>query len=130
MAAKCRAAIYVREDPARDAQTRLDAQVAELTAFVRRRGGRFVGTYWDLCPGTTLERRGLAKLVAHARARRFDVVVVEYRETVAPDPGARRMVRDKLGTAGVRVVVLRPPAGARLGLLVAGLALVDLVEGL
>ena len=75
--------------------------------------------------------------MAHAGAGWFDVVVVERREQVAPDPSLRRQVRDVLSRAGVRAVVLhpppaarRPPPGARLGRLVAGLALVDLVEGL
>ena len=123
-----RVAIYAREDPLPGAQGRLDAQIAELAAFVRRRRGWHVATYADLCPGTTLERPGLGQLMAHARAGWFDVVVVERRDRVAPDPRARRLVRDQLAGAAVSVVVMRPPAGARVGRVAAALALVDLID--
>ena len=90
--------------------------------------GTHVATYTDLSPATTLERPGLAQLIAHAHAGWFDLVAIERRETVTPDPVARRHVRDQLAAVGVRAVVVRPPLTARLGRLVAGLALVDLVE--
>jgi DNA invertase Pin-like site-specific DNA recombinase len=123
-----RVAIYAREDPTIGAQARLDAQVATVAAFVARHRGTHIATYADLSPATTLERPGLAQLIAHARAGWFDLVAVERRETVTPDPTARRHVRDQLAVAGVRAVVVRPPLAARLGRVVAGLALVDLVE--
>ena len=122
-----RVAIYAREDPAANARGRLDAQVADVAEFVRRRHGWHVATYADVSPGTTLDRPGLAQLVAHARAGWFDVVVVERCERVAIDPGGRRLVRDQLGV-GVPVVVMYPTARSRLGRVVATLALVDLVE--
>jgi DNA invertase Pin-like site-specific DNA recombinase len=124
-----RVATYAREDPTVGASHQLDAQVARVSAVVRRRGGRVVATYVDCCSGITSARPGLGALMAHAGAGWFDVVVVERREQVAPDPSLRRQVRDVLSRAGVRAVVLHPPPGARLGRLVAGLALVDLVEG-
>lgn len=123
-----RVAIYAREGLALDAQARLNAQVVTVAAFVRRRGCH-VATYADLSPGATLERPGLAQLIAHARAGRFDLVALERRETVASEPTGRRQIRDQLAAAGVRAVVVRPPLAARLGRVVAGLALVDLVEG-
>ncbi|MHB8318943.1 MAG: recombinase family protein [Acidimicrobiales bacterium] len=125
-----RVAIYAREDPTADAQARLAAQMLDATAtgFVRRRRGRHIATYADLSPATTLERPGLIQLTAHARAGCFDLVVVERRETVAPDPASRRQVRDQLAASGVTVVVIRPSLATRLGRVVAGLALVDLVE--
>ncbi len=121
-----RVAIYARQDPTPGARARLDAQVATVAAFVRRHECH-VATYADLSPGVTLERPGLAQLIAHAHAGWFDLVAVERRETVTPDPIDRRQVRDQLAAAGVRAVVVRPPA-VRLGRIVPGLALVDLVE--
>ncbi len=123
-----RVAIYARENPTIGAQARLDAQVATVAAFVARHRARHVAIYADLSPGSTLERPGLAQLVAHARAGWFDFVAVERRDTVAPDTTARRQVRDQLAALGVRAVVVHPPLAARLGRLVAGLALVDLIE--
>ena len=123
-----RVAIYAREDPTTGAQARLDAQVAAVAAFVARHRACHVATYADLSPGTTLERPALAQLVAHARDGWFDVVAVERRDTVAPETTSRRQVRDQLAAFGVRAVVVRPPLSARMGRVVAGLALVDLVE--
>lgn len=123
-----RVAIYARADPITGAQVHLDAQVAEVAAFVRRRGGWHVATYADVGSGTTLGRPGLAQLMAHARAGWFDVVVVERRERVATDPTARRQIRDQLAAVGVSTVVMHPPLRVRLGRVVASLALVDLVE--
>jgi DNA invertase Pin-like site-specific DNA recombinase len=123
-----RVAIYAREDPTAGAQARLDAQIATAAAFVRRQRGWHVATYTDLSPAATLQRPGLARLIAHAPAGWFELVVVERRDTVAPDPALSRQVREQLATAGVTVVVIRPPLAARLGRVVAGLALVDLVQ--
>jgi hypothetical protein len=48
-----RVAISAREDPTVGAAGRLDAQVAEMSDAVRRRGGWVVATYTDCCPGST-----------------------------------------------------------------------------
>jgi DNA invertase Pin-like site-specific DNA recombinase len=125
-----RVAIYARQDPSPDAQARLDTQIATVAAFVRQRRRWPVATYCDISPGTTLQRPGLAQLISHARAGWFDLVVVERREVVAPDSAARHYVRDQLAGLGVSAVVVRPPTAARLGRLVATLALVDMVEEL
>jgi DNA invertase Pin-like site-specific DNA recombinase len=124
-----RVAIYARENPVTDARGRLDAQVAEVAAFVRPRSWH-VATYTDLSSGTRLERPGLAQLVAHARAGWFDVVVVERRDRVATDPTARRQIRDQLATVRVSAVVMHPPLRGRLDRVVATLALVELIETL
>ena len=123
-----RVAIYARADDVPDARERLDIQIATVAAFVRRRGDWHVATYADVGPRAPLERPGLARLLTDARCGDHDVVVVEHRETITPDPAGRRRVRDWLGVAGVSVIVMRPPARARLGRAVAALALVDLAD--
>lgn len=123
-----RVAIYAREDPTAGAAQRLDAQVSNVSAVVRRRGGWVVAIYADCCPATTLARPGLGALMDQAGAGWFDVVVVERRERMAPDAALRRQVRDVLSRAGVRAAVLHPPLGARLGRVAAALALVDLAD--
>jgi hypothetical protein len=115
-----RVAIYAREDPTIGAQARLDAQVASVATFVARHRGTHVATYADLSPATTLERPGLAHLIAHARAGWFHLVAIDRRETIASDPVARHHVRDQLAAVRVRAVVVRPPLSARLGRVVAG----------
>lgn len=123
-----RVAIYAREDEAAGAEARLDTQIAAVATFVRRHRWWHVATYPDLCLAATLDRPGLAQLIAAARAGWFDLVVVERRETVAFDPVARHYVRDQLAAARVSAVVMHPPLAARLGRVVAGVALVDFVE--
>lgn len=123
-----RAAIYAREDPTAGAERRLDAQVGSLATFVRRHRWWHVATYADLGSAGTLDRSGLAQLIAGGRAGWFDLVVVERRETVALDAVARHYVRDQLAAADVATILMHPPIAARLGRAVAGLALVDLAE--
>lgn len=123
-----RVAIYAREDPTAGAQARLNAQIATAAGYVRRHRGWLVATYADLSPATTLQRPGLIQLIAHARASFFDLVVVERREIVAPDPATQRQIRQQLAAAGVTAVVMRAPLAARLGRAIASLGLVDLVE--
>lgn len=124
-----RVAIYARADPVPDAREQLDIQIAAAAAFVRRRGGWHVATYADVGPPAPLERPGLTRLLTDARCDRFDVIVVERRETITSDPTGRRRVRDRLGAAGVSVIVMRLPARAGLGRVVAALALGDLADG-
>jgi len=51
-------------------------QVRELTEYVERRGWQLVGTYQDQMSGGKTSRPGLDRLIADARQRRFDAVLV------------------------------------------------------
>ena len=51
-------------------------QVRELTEYVERRGWQLVGTYQDQMSGGKTSRPGLDRLMADARQRRFDAVLV------------------------------------------------------
>jgi putative DNA-invertase from lambdoid prophage Rac len=68
-----RAAIYARvstTDQNNEMQTR------ELTEYIARRGWTLTGTYTDTMSGAKAKRPGLDALMADARVRRFDVVLV------------------------------------------------------
>jgi DNA invertase Pin-like site-specific DNA recombinase len=51
-------------------------QIRELTEYVQRRGWVLAGTYQDTMSGAKANRPGLDKLMADARQRRFDAVLV------------------------------------------------------
>ncbi len=51
-------------------------QVRELTEYVQRRGWELAGIYQDQISGAKASRPGLDRLMADARQRRFDVVLV------------------------------------------------------
>ena len=68
-----RAAIYARVSTA-DQHNAI--QIRELTEYVERRGWELAGTYQDTMSGAKANRPGLDKLMADARQRRFDAVLV------------------------------------------------------
>lgn len=68
-----RAVIYARVSTA-DQHNAI--QVRELTEYVERRGWQVTGTYLDQISGAKASRPGLDRLMADARQRRLDVVLV------------------------------------------------------
>src|SRR5579872_3280190 len=68
-----RAAIYARVSTS-DQNNAI--QVRELTDYVRHRGWELAGTYEDKLSGARISRPGLDRLMADARQRRFDAVLV------------------------------------------------------
>jgi putative DNA-invertase from lambdoid prophage Rac len=67
------AAIYSRVSTTDQTNT---IQVSELTDYVERRGWTLTNVYQDQMSGANVSRPGLDQLMADARRRRFDVVVV------------------------------------------------------
>jgi len=68
-----RAAIYARVSTS----DQTDAiQVRELTGYVERRGWELAGVYQDQMSGAKASRPGHDQLIADARRRKFDIVVV------------------------------------------------------
>src|SRR5690348_54998 len=68
-----RAAIYARVSTTDQNNT---VQVRELTEYVERRGWQLAGVYQDQISGAHATRPGLDRLMADARQRRFDGVLV------------------------------------------------------
>src|SRR5580704_6335391 len=67
------AAIYARVSTTDQTNT---IQVSALTDYVERRGWTLTNVYQDQMSGAKASRPGLDQLMADARCRRFDVVVV------------------------------------------------------
>src|ERR1700730_19000199 len=51
-------------------------QIRELTEYVTRRGWELASVYQDQMSGAKASRPGLDQLIADARTRKFDIVVV------------------------------------------------------
>ena len=68
-----RAAIYARVSTA-DQHNAI--QIRELTDYVQRRGWELAGTYQDQISGAKASRPGLDRIMADARLRQFDAVLV------------------------------------------------------
>jgi len=67
------AAIYARVS-SKDQDNKI--QTRELTEYVERRGWELAGVYQEQMSGAKASRPGLDRLMADARRRKFDVVVV------------------------------------------------------
>jgi DNA invertase Pin-like site-specific DNA recombinase len=120
-----RVAIYAREASGRAGQARLDRQVASLAAQVARQPGWcHVATYAD--QGAGIVRPALSRMLADARSY-FDLVVADGYGRLSANRRELDALLSQLGSAGVRVVALRPTAARRVARLVANLALADLV---
>ncbi len=68
-----KAAIYARVSTTDQTNT---IQVRELNEYVERRGWEVVGIYQDQMSGAKASRPGLDQLMANARLRKFDAVLV------------------------------------------------------
>lgn len=122
-----RIAVYAREAPGRHGRANLDRQVDRLaTEIARQPGWHHVAVYADQSLGRCSTRQGLCRLLADAPGH-FDVVVVDGYGRISPNRRELTTVIGHLNAAGVRTVVLRPPAGHRLVKAVANFALADLI---
>ncbi len=120
-----RVAVYAREPSGHAGRSRLERQVAGLTAQVARQPGwRHVATYVDQAKSGT--GPGLARLLADAPGH-FDLVVVDGYARLSANRHELAAILDRLRWAGVAVVVLRPSRAQRLAKLAANLALADLI---
>ena len=68
-----RAAIYARVSTSDQNNS---IQIRELTEYVERRGWELASVYQDTMSGAKASRPGLDRLMADARQRRFDAVLV------------------------------------------------------
>jgi DNA invertase Pin-like site-specific DNA recombinase len=96
-----RAAIYARVSTT---DQHNEIQVAELTEYVTRRGWELAGVYQDTMTGAKAQRPGLDEMMADARQRKIDAVVV-----MKLDRFGRSLVNcvagiQELTTAGVRFI--------------------------
>lgn len=69
----CSVPLYIRVST--DEQ-KTDLQLMDLQDYVQRRGYAIYDTYEDVVSGATKERKALDRLVADARHRKFDIVLV------------------------------------------------------
>jgi DNA invertase Pin-like site-specific DNA recombinase len=85
----------------------LDTQLLDLREMAKQRGLEIVCEYSDVISGAKAKRPGLDKLMADARRRRFDVVLVAAFDRVARSVKHFLEVLDELNRLGIEFVSLR-----------------------
>jgi DNA invertase Pin-like site-specific DNA recombinase len=85
----------------------LDTQLLDLREFAKQRGFELVGEYTDVISGAKSKRPGLDRLMADARRRRFDIVIVAAFDRMARSVKHFLEVLDELNRLGVEFISLR-----------------------
>jgi DNA invertase Pin-like site-specific DNA recombinase len=79
----------------------------DLREFAKQRGFELVGEYTDIISGAKSKRPGLDRLMADARRRRFDVVLVAAFDRMARSVKHFLEVLDELNRLGIEFISLR-----------------------
>jgi DNA invertase Pin-like site-specific DNA recombinase len=99
-----RVAIYCRVSTG---DQHLETQQLDLRELAKQRGFEIVGEYTDVISGAKSKRPGLDKLMADARRRRFDVLLVAAFDRIARNVRHFLEVLDELHHLGVEFISLR-----------------------
>ena len=99
-----RAALYCRVSTA---DQHLETQLLDLRELAKQRGFEIVGEYTDVISGAKSKRPGLERLMADARRRRFDILLVAAFDRIARNVRHFLEVLDALNHLGVEFISLR-----------------------
>jgi DNA invertase Pin-like site-specific DNA recombinase len=99
-----RAALYCRVSTC---DQNLETQLLDLREFAKQRGFELVGEYKDVISGAKSKRPGLDRLMADARRRRFDIVIVAAFDRIARNVRHFLEVLDELNHLGIEFISLR-----------------------
>jgi DNA invertase Pin-like site-specific DNA recombinase len=99
-----RAAIYARVSTG---DQHLETQLLDLREMAKQRGYEIVHEYSDIISGAKSKRPGLDQLMADARRRRFDIVLVAAFDRIARNVRHFLDVLDELNHLGIEFVSLR-----------------------
>jgi len=123
-----RAALYARVSTV---DQHLETQLLDLRETAKARGYEIIREYTDTMSGTKSRRPGLDQLMADARRRRFDVVLVAAFDRVARNVRHFLEVLDELNHLGVEFVSMREnidtggPLGRAMVVIVGAIAQVE-----
>ena len=99
-----RAALYCRVSTV---DQNPETQLLDLREFAKQRGFEIVGEYTDVISGAKSKRPGLERLMADARRRRFDVLLVAAFDRIARNVRHFLEVLDELNNLNVQFLSLR-----------------------
>jgi DNA invertase Pin-like site-specific DNA recombinase len=85
----------------------LETQLLDLRELAKQRGLEVVREYTDVISGAKAKRPGLDQLMADARRRRFDVVLVAAFDRIARNVRHFLDVLDELNHIGIQFISLR-----------------------
>jgi DNA invertase Pin-like site-specific DNA recombinase len=81
-----------------------EVQLLQLRRYVDMKGWNVTGVYQDICSGKTMRRPGLDKLVEHAKAHKFEVVLVLRIDRIMRSVRNFISLNDALEVCGVKVI--------------------------
>src|SRR6201981_1852748 len=99
-----RAALYCRVSTG---DQHLETELLDLRELAKQRGFEIVGEYTDVISGAKSKRPGLERLMADARRRRFDVLLVAAFDRIARNVRHFLEVLDELNHLSIQFVSLR-----------------------
>ena len=99
-----RAALYSRISTG---DQHIETQLLDLRELAKQRGLEIVREYTDVISGAKAKRPGLDQLMADARRRRFDVVLVAAFDRIARNVRHFLDVLDELNHIGIQFISLR-----------------------
>src|SRR5580693_6298723 len=85
----------------------LETQLLDLRELAKQRGFEIVGEYTDVISGAKSKRPGLERLMADARRRRFDVLLVAAFDRIARNVRHFLEVLDELSHLNIQFISLR-----------------------
>jgi DNA invertase Pin-like site-specific DNA recombinase len=102
-----RAVIYARYSSENQREASIEDQIRLARAHIEDRGWTFLHAYNDRAiSGASALRPGYQRLLAHARAGQFDVVVAEALDRLSRDQEDVAALYKRLSFAGIRIVTL------------------------
>jgi site-specific DNA recombinase len=102
-----RAVIYARYSSENQREASIEDQIRLARAHIEDRGWTFLHAYNDRAiSGASALRPGYQRLLAHARAGQFDVVVAEALDRLSRDQEDVAALYKRLSSAGIRIVTL------------------------
>lgn len=100
-----RAVIYARFSSSRQQEQSIDGQVRYCTQYAEARGYKLLGVYADRAiSGTTDERPEFQRMIADAKKKKFDYVIVWKLDRFSRDRYASAMYKHELKKNGVKVL--------------------------
>src|SRR6202021_1524606 len=99
-----RAALYCRVSTG---DQHLETQLLDLRELAKQRGFEIVGEYTDVISGAKSKRPGLERLMADARRRRFDILLVAAFDRIGRNVRHFLEVLDELHRLGVEFISSR-----------------------
>lgn len=98
--------LYTQIDAPEDAHGTLKAQERTLLDYAALHGYEVTGTASDLGPSQGIHRPGIKRLLAAARKKQYDTLLLLSMERISRDPKDVRILTNALDQLGIQMIAL------------------------